>query len=132
MTLHVRTIVHTIMNIIIAKQVIKCIIFITAYTQIDKFDTREAYLNTITNETQVFQPLDPRWQRFQRYEQSTKQLEHTQQHHNQHKHHMVQLTMETTKMIAMKRFAIPTTLVPALIPNAMETALMFVITTNRK
>ena len=35
-------------------------------------------------------------------------------------------------MIAIKRLAIPTTLVPALIPNAMDTALIFVITTNRK
>ena len=32
----------------------------------------------------------------------------------------------------MKRLAIPTTLVPALMPNAMDTALMFVIITNRK
>lgn len=32
----------------------------------------------------------------------------------------------------MKRLAIPTTLVPALMPNAMDTALMFVMTTNRK
>jgi hypothetical protein len=53
-------------------------------------------------------------------------------HRMQAKNHTVPLTIETTKIIAMKRLAIPTTLVPALIPNAMDTALMFVMTTNRK
>ena len=35
-------------------------------------------------------------------------------------------------MIAIKRLAIPTILVPALIPNAIDTALMLVMTINRK
>lgn len=55
-----------------------------------------------------------------------------EKYYSRHKCHTDQLTIETTKMIAMKRLAIPTTLVPALIPNAMDTALMFVMKTKRK